>query len=300
MKMNTFRRLLTAVSVIILALSCSGTPARPDDRYSDATRRLLPSPGLRDSVSYLLGVNFAAMLGYGGGGTDGDDFGSIDFQRVKEGIDDFIKADADGAYRSFLQNGFSGEAYDAFVAKLDIDPALTDELVICYLEARQNARAKDNQEKGRDFFEDNRTRGGIREAEVSYPDPENPSDSLTAQIQYKITKAGAGPAVAYGDSLLLSYTATRLGGAQFDRADSLGVSAFSDSLFLRGFSAGLLKLKEGDSAELYIPSELGYGSGRDTTGRLFFSPYATLLFEISVHAVVKPSEEEAETPETEE
>ena len=298
MRMINLRWLLSAALVSILVLSCSGHPAHRDDKYSEATRRLLPSLALRDSVSYLLGVNFAAMLGYGGGGTDGDDFGSIDFQRVKEGIDDFIKADKNGVYRTFLQNGFEGEAYEEFAGKLDIDPAITDELIMRYLEARQNARAKDNREKGRDFFEKNRTQGGIREAEVAYPDPEHPSDSLTAQIQYKITRSGAGPAVAYGDSLLLSYTATRLGGALFDQADSLGISAFADSLFLRGFSAGLLKLREGDTAELYVPSELGFGNGRDTTGRLIFSPYATILFDVSVHAVVKPeAKEEAETVE---
>lgn len=299
MRMKCLWRPLIAVIVTILTLSCSGTPARRDDKYSEATRRLLPSVGLRDSVSYLLGVNFAAMLGYGGGGTDGDDFGSIDFQRVKQGIDDFILADSKGAYREFLQNGFSGEAYDEFVKKLDIDPALTDELVMRYLESRQNARAKDNLEKGLDFFEENRAKGGIREAEVLYPDPENVSDTLSAQIQYKVTQAGTGPSVEYGDSLLLSYTATRLGGHQFDHADSLGVPAFSDSLFLRGFSAGLLKLREGDKAQLYVPSELGFGNGRDTTGRLIFSPFATLVFDIQVHAVVKPETEENETVETE-
>lgn len=292
MRMKFLRRPLLAVLVTILALSCSGNPARRDDKYSNATRRLLPSAGLRDSVSYLLGVNFAAMLGYGGGGTDGDDFGSIDFQRVKQGIDDFIKADAKGAYRDFLQNGFSGEAYDEFVKMLDIDPALTDELIMRYLEARQNARAKDNQEKGRDFFEDNRAKGGIREADVLYPNPDRSGDSLTAQIQYKVTQSGTGPAVAYGDSLLLSYKASRLGGRQFDAVDSLGISDFRDSLFLRGFSAGLLKLRGGDKAQLYVPSELAFGNGRDTTGRLIFSPYATLVFEIQVHAVVKPEVEE--------
>ena len=299
MRMNTLWRPMLAILVTILICSCSGTPVRRDDKYSDATRRLLPSAGLRDSVSYLLGVNFAAMLGYGGGGSDGDDFGSIDFQRVKQGIDDFILADSKGAYREFLLNGFGGEAYDEFVKKLDIDPALTDELVMRYLESRQNARAKDNQEKGIAFFEKNREKGGIREAEVLYPDPECVTDTLSAQIQYKITQAGTGPAVEYGDSLLLSYTATRLGGHQFDRVDSLGVPVFSDSLFLRGFSAGLLKLREGDKAELYIPAELGFGNGRDTTGRLIFSPFATLVFDIQVHSVVKPAEENTEETETE-
>lgn len=283
-----------------LLLSCHQAKPRYEDAYSPAAQRLLPSASLRDSVSYLLGVNFATMLNYGGGGTDGDDFGPIDFQRVKEGIDDFLAADREGCFMDYVRNGYSGEGYDEFVQKLDIDPALTDSIILVYIQARMDARARDNQEKGRDFFEENRDQGGIREAEVRYPNPENVNDTLTAQIQYKLRKSGAGPFAALGDSLLLSYRAYKLGNENpFDQVDSLGVSALTDSTFLRGFTAGLQKMRSGDEATFYIPSELGFGLGRTAEGRSFFSPYATLIFEVALHAIVSPAVEEEE-PENEE
>ena len=276
--------LLAALSVF----SCHSSRPNDSEQYSVVARRLLPSAGLRDTVSYLLGVNFAAFVHYGGGGTDGDDFGEIDFMRVKEGIDDFIAADADGRYMEFVRSGFTDPDYVEFASKMDIDPAMTDSLVMLYLQARMDARARDNQEKGRAFFEANRDQSDVQEISVRYPNPDNLSDSLSASIQYKMLQAGTGAHVVMGDSLLLSYKAYRLGSeVPFDQVDSLGVSSLTDSTFLRGFTAGLLRMRNGARMEIYVPSELGFGLGRTSEGRAFFSPYATLVFDVTLHERIR-------------
>lgn len=289
--------LLSALSV----LSCQQSRPRAEDSYSISARRMLPSAGLRDSVSYLLGVNFAAFLNYGGGGTDGDDFGDIDFQRVKEGIDAFLAADYEGRYMEYVRAGFQGEDYEAFAKKFRIDPACTDSLVALYLQARMDARARDNEEKGRDFFESNSAEKDIVELSVRYPDPDDVTDTLSANIQYKITKAASGLHVAMGDSLLLSYKAYRLGQERpFDQVDSLGVSALTDSTFLRGLTGALLKMHAGEEMTVYVPSELAFGAGRTKEGRAFFSPYATLVFEVVLHELVHRNADSDTTDEEDE
>lgn len=292
MKKTAYPLLLVAAALVAL-LSCSSPKSRPEDTYSEEARRLLPSASLKDSVSYLLGVNFAAMINYGGGGSDGDDFGEIDMQRVKEGIDDFFAADADGRYLEFLRGG--GEGFEDFREQFDIDPALAEDIIGRYLEARLNARGKDNMEKAEQFFEENLLKDGVEEVEFRFKDPSG-RDSLDSFIQYEVLAFGAGDAIARGDSLVLSYKASRLGGNQFDAVDSLQVPCFADSLFLPGFSAGLRQLHRGDVATLWIPAEAGFRDGRSPQGQPFFSPFAALVFEVTVHAVVKPGEAEEEEP----
>ena len=295
MKLKTAYPLLVAVAVLAVLFSCHSPKPRPEDNYSEEARRLLPSASLKDSVSYLLGVNFAAMINYGGGGSDGDDFGEIDMQRVKEGIDDFFAADEDGRYLEFLRNGQEG--FEDFRAQFDIDPALAEEIIGRYLEARLNARGKDNKEKAEKFFEENKLKEDVEEVTVRYKNPAG-KDSLESFIQYQILTPGQGAAVADGDSLILSYKATRLGGKAFDEVDSLIVPSFADSLFLPGFSAGLRQLHRGDVATLWIPAEVGFRDGRSPQGQPFFSPYAALVFEVTVHDPETEEEPEEESEET--
>lgn len=302
MKKTATYPLLLAAAFLAVLFSCRSPKARPEDDYSEEARRLLPSASLTDSVSYLLGVNFAAMINYGGGGSDGDDFGEIDMQRVKEGIDDFFAADADGRYLEFLRAGFAGEEYEDFKVKFDIDPALAEDIIGHYLEARMNARGKDNEEKARKFFEENRDREEVMEVSVRYRNPKG-KDSLLSFVQYEILTPGEGAAVASGDSLVLSYRGKRLGGKQFDAVDSLVIPSFADSLFLPGFSAGLRQLHRGDVATLWIPAEVGFGDGRSPKGQPFFSPYAALVFEVTVFDEAKenePGEEEEVVDDDEE
>ena len=303
MTKKTAYPILIATAFLAVLLSCSSPSSRPEDTYSEEARRLLPSASLTDSVSYLLGVHFAAMINYGGGGSDGDDFGDIDMQRVKEGIDDFFAADVDGRYLEFLRGG--SEGFEDFRAKFDVDPTLAEDMIGRYLEARLNARGKDNQEKAEKFFEENKLKDDVEEVEIRVKDPSG-KDSLDTFIQYQILTLGTGSAVARGDSLVISYKATRLGGKQFDAVDSLRVPCFADSLFLPGFSAGLRQLHRGDVATLWIPAEAGFRDGRSPQGQPFFSPYAALVFEVTVHDTAtkeEPEEEEAvedETPENNE
>ena len=299
MTKKTAYPILIAAALVALLFSCRSPKSRPEDDYSEEARRLLPSASLTDSVSYLLGVNFAAMINYGGGGSDGDDFGEIDMQRVKEGIDDFFAADEDGRYLQFIRQGYAGEGYEDFRDRFDIDPALAEEIIGRYLEARLNARGKDNEEKASQFFEENRERDGVTEVPVKYKNPKG-RDSLQSFVQYEILTPGEGAAVVRGDSLVLSYKAKRLGGKQFDAVDSLLVPAFADSLFLPGFSAGLRQLRKGDVATLWIPSEVGFRDGRSPQGQPFFSPYAALVFEVTVHDPAKQAEPEEDEKEDEE
>lgn len=295
MKKTAYPLLLAAAFLAVL-FSCQSPKSRPEDNYSEEARRLLPSASLTDSVSYLLGVNFAAMLNYGGGGSDGDDFGEIDMQRVKEGIDDFFAADEDGRYLQFLRAGFSGEGYEEFSEQFDMDPALAEEIIGRYLEARLNARGKDNEEKAQKFFEENKEKEGVTEVSVKYKNPKG-LDSLKSFVQYQILTPGEGNAIQTGDSLVISYRGRRLGGHAFDAVDSLVVPSFADSLFLPGFSAGLRQLHVGDVATLWIPADMGFRDGRSPKGQPFFSPYAALVFEVTVHDPAKVEEPEEETAE---
>ncbi len=100
-------------------------------------------------------------------------------------------------------------------------------------------------------------------------------------VYYVIKKAVGGIGIQPGDSVQTFYTGKLLNGKTFD--SNVGGKPFSLVVgmgqVIRGWDSGLMALKKGEKATLFIPSILGYGAGGAGAD---IPPNAVLMFDIEV------------------
>jgi FKBP-type peptidyl-prolyl cis-trans isomerase len=129
-----------------------------------------------------------------------------------------------------------------------------------------NAFAESALERGKKFLEENGKKEGVK--------------TTSSGLQYKILKEGAGRSPKASDTVVVHYKGTLINGKEFDSSYQRGEPAtFPLSGVIKGWTEGLLYLREGGKAMLYIPSELAYGSrgaGAD------IGPNETLIFEVEL------------------
>jgi FKBP-type peptidyl-prolyl cis-trans isomerase len=100
-------------------------------------------------------------------------------------------------------------------------------------------------------------------------------------LYYQVMDPGTGPALNVGDSVSMHYTGTLLDGNKFDssrdRNQLFSIAAGTGSV-VPGFDEGVMKLKQGGKAKLFIPSTLGYGP----QGGGPIPPNSVLIFDIEL------------------
>jgi FKBP-type peptidyl-prolyl cis-trans isomerase len=98
-------------------------------------------------------------------------------------------------------------------------------------------------------------------------------------LQYKIVREGAGASPADTSTVTVHYRGKLLNGTVFDESYQRGEPAtFALNQVIKGWTEGLQLIKVGGKAELYIPSELGYG----IRGGGPIPPGSTLIFEVEL------------------
>ena len=111
-------------------------------------------------------------------------------------------------------------------------------------------------------------------------------------LYYEIIEKGSGEIPTAADNVVVQYHGTFINGEVFDSSRDRGTPAsFHMSGVIIGFKEGLKLLREGGSAKLYIPPDLGYGNrpkGKIPAGSL-------LIFEIELIEVKKPVKKEPAT-----
>lgn len=135
-----------------------------------------------------------------------------------------------------------------------------------------------------------------KEAEIEIA-KNSEQDSLNAYIQrnnikqkptasglyYIETLKGTGAKVDTGKTIVINYTGKLLNGQVFD--SSLGEGrepmkfVLQEDLMIKGFTEGLLKMREKGKATLIIPSKIAYGEGNPQSP---IPPYATIVFDVEV------------------
>ena len=107
--------------------------------------------------------------------------------------------------------------------------------------------------------------------------------TLPSGLQIKFLKEGTGRQPKASDTVVVHYRGRTIDGHEFDSSYKRGQPAtFPLKNVIRGWTEGLQFLKEGGKAELYIPSELAYGSrgaGAD------IGPDETLIFEVELISI---------------
>jgi FKBP-type peptidyl-prolyl cis-trans isomerase FklB len=135
-------------------------------------------------------------------------------------------------------------------------------------EKRRQETAEKNQKAGEAFLAKNKTKKGV----VTLPDG----------LQYKIITDGKGETIAASDIVTVRYEGRLIDGTKFDSSDK---TQFQVGGVIRGWTEGLTHMKVGSKWELYIPSDLAYGSsGRPPR----IEPGSTLIFEVELLGVEHP------------
>lgn len=120
--------------------------------------------------------------------------------------------------------------------------------------------------EGLAFLENNKTKDGVKVTDSG--------------LQYKVLRAGSGKTATAESNVTVHYTGKLIDGSVFDSSVERGEPAtFGVSQVIDGWTEALLLMKEGDTWELVIPSELAYGE-RGAGGRI--PPHATLVFEVEL------------------
>jgi FKBP-type peptidyl-prolyl cis-trans isomerase FkpA len=123
--------------------------------------------------------------------------------------------------------------------------------------------------KGETFLKQNAKVNGVR--------------TLPSGLQIKISSDGKGKNPKPTDTVVVHYRGRLIDGKEFDSSYKRGQPAeFPLNRVIKGWTEGLQLLREGGKAELYIPSNLGYGS-QGAGGSI--GPDETLIFEVELVAI---------------
>ena len=252
-----------AVAAVAVMTVVSGGPKKSSyDQLVESTKKdkevkaLEASKATTDSISYLLGVNYALMLE---GQGFFDSANEINIEELKKGFADAFK------------NGSPSNPYgldEAWAKNFKISPYDMNQIFNTYLMNRRAYKATFNTKLGQKFLEQNKKKSNVKVTESG--------------LQYVLHVEGEGAKVMPEDRVLVNYKGTLLDGTQFDANDS---TEFYANQVIKGWTEGLGLLGKGGKATLYIPSELAYGergAGRD------IAPNSTLIFEVEVLDIIRP------------
>ncbi|MBN2350271.1 MAG: FKBP-type peptidyl-prolyl cis-trans isomerase [Bacteroidales bacterium] len=124
-----------------------------------------------------------------------------------------------------------------------------------------------NLEEGRAFLEENKSKEGVMVTESG--------------LQYKIIEPGTGRTPVATDSVKCNYRGTLIDGEEFDSSYSRGEPAvFAVTGVIKGWQEAIQMMKEGAKWEIYVPTELGYGTRVRPGGKI--QPNMALIFEIEL------------------
>jgi FKBP-type peptidyl-prolyl cis-trans isomerase len=132
--------------------------------------------------------------------------------------------------------------------------------------ARIVADADRNKKEGEAFLTANKAKEGIV--------------TLPSGLQYKMLKTGDGRKPSATDTVICHYRGALLDGTEFDSSYGRGAPAtFPVANVIKGWNEALQLMPVGSKWQLFVPSELGYGS-RGAGGKI--PPNAVLVFEIEL------------------
>lgn len=106
---------------------------------------------------------------------------------------------------------------------------------------------------------------------------------LESGLYFIETQAGTGAKVDTGKTIKINYTGKLLDGTVFD--SSLGEGrepmefVLQEGMMIKGFTEGLLLMKDKGKATLLMPSKIAYGPGHPQSP---IPPYSPLLFEVEI------------------
>ena len=215
----------------------------------------------KDSVAYLVGVNFGSFI-------KGNNFGEdLSYAMIKKGIDDFLAA--------------KGNMRDPeFATQFKIDLNEMNDIFNRYLQQRYEYTKAANKEKGDKFLAANKKKPNVQVTESG--------------LQYIVEEAGSElKPVSLQDTVLVRYKGTLIDGTVFDEtAEDAEPVRFALNNVIKGWGEGLQLVGEGGKIKLFLPSDIAYGEN----GSYGIEPNSALIFDVDLIQVIPfvPKEEVAE------
>lgn len=143
--------------------------------------------------------------------------------------------------------------------------------------AEQKAASDKNKKEGEAFLAANKSKAGVK--------------TTASGLQYMVEKEGTGAKPKATDSVKVNYLGTKIDGTKFDSSYDRGQPAsFPLNGVIKGWSEGLQLMPVGSKYKLFVPADLAYGEN----GPGQIGPNATLIFEVELLDIEKPSEKAAE------
>ncbi|HVS13971.1 MAG TPA: FKBP-type peptidyl-prolyl cis-trans isomerase [Thermoanaerobaculia bacterium] len=131
----------------------------------------------------------------------------------------------------------------------------------------QQAQSTENRARGEEFLAQNKSAEGVIE--------------LESGLQYKVLQAGDGATPQPTSRVRVHYEGRTLDGEIFDSSYQRGEPvSFALNQVIAGWSEGVSRMTVGSKWQLFIPSELAYGSN-PPPGALF-GPDAVLVFDVEL------------------
>ena len=158
-----------------------------------------------------------------------------------------------------------------FAGKMpEITPDEANNILQDYFEKIQNERGSVAKVTGEKFLAENKTKEGVI--------------TLESGLQYKVLKNGNGPKPKESDTVKCHYEGRLIDGTLFDSSVRRGEPAeFPVGGVIPGWVEALQLMNTGSKWELYIPSELAYGT--HGAGQAI-GPNETLIFEVELLEIV--------------
>lgn len=167
------------------------------------------------------------------------------------------------AFNDAMSTVFAGEMPE-------IMPDEANNLLQDFFEKLQKEKGSMAKEAGNKFLSENKAKEGVV--------------ALPSGLQYKILKDGDGTQPKASDTVKCHYEGRLIDGTVFDSSIRRGEPAeFPVGGVIQGWVEALQLMKVGSKWQLYIPSELAYGS--HGAGQAI-GPDETLIFDVELLAII--------------
>jgi FKBP-type peptidyl-prolyl cis-trans isomerase FklB len=179
---------------------------------------------------------------------------------------------------SLKNQGFEDLNLDALTAalsdvfsnqSLQIDEAKGGEILNNYFQSMQERKHAKNVEEGTDFLKLNGANADVI--------------TLPSGLQYKVLVEGNGPKPKATDKVTTHYHGTLINGTVFDSSVERGQPAtFPVNGVIAGWIEALQLMPTGSKWQLYVPSDLAYGTRGASE---LIGPNTTLIFDVELISI---------------
>jgi FKBP-type peptidyl-prolyl cis-trans isomerase FklB len=173
-------------------------------------------------------------------------------------------------FEDLSMEAFSEAFQDVFNnSALQIDLATGGQILNDYFQKIQERKFSKNIEEGKNFLQANSTKEGVV--------------TLPSGLQYKILKEGNGPKPKESDQVTTHYHGTLIDGTVFDSSVQRGQPAtFPVNGVIKGWVEALQLMPTGSKWQLYVPSDLAYGTRGASE---LIGPNTTLIFDVELISI---------------